>query len=126
MKILGRTFAILAAAFVIVAVAVGFAHSSYAERIRSAMPAHGEFERGHADRPALSGDSAQSGDFRGGSHREGHHGPSLFGIVSLIKNLTIIGITVLLVAIAGRMLWRRQRDVPPGPEPAPPDSSLSG
>ena len=95
MRIIPRTFAILAAAMIVVGITFGFAQSSSAQALTSARPARNA---------ATQGQSA--GGTRGRPHGEfGHEGnrsPSLFGAVEIVKNLVIVGIIVALVALVKR------------------------
>lgn len=121
MKIVLRTLAILAAALLVVAGLTAFGQSSYGQALVSAGP--GGMER---QAPPALADQASDGfttslpsaERRGG---EGH-GPSLFGLVEVGKNLAIIAVSVTLIALGARLLRFGRRDEPgavPPDEPAP-------
>jgi hypothetical protein len=110
MKTVFRTLIILAAALAVVAGLSAFAQSSLGQSFASAS--------GHevGPPPGLADGSAAGQRPEGG---EGH-GPSLFGLVEVGKNLAIIAVSVTLVALGARMLARGRRDEPRPPTPDQP------
>jgi hypothetical protein len=112
MKTVFRTLIILVAALAVVASLNAFAQSSLGQSLASAGAS------GHqgGPPPGLADGSAAGERPEGG---EGH-GPSLFGLVEVGKNLAIIAVSVTLVALGARMLARGRRDEPRPPTPDQP------
>lgn len=96
MKILGRILIILVAALVVVGAATALAGSSSNMQFSERQ----EFIQ---DQPSAG--TADSGETRPRDHfsEEGRDSPSLFGIVSVIQNLVIIGGIVLLITVIRRL-----------------------
>lgn len=110
MKILGRTFIILAAALAVVAVTIGLVGTDTSS-------AGAETEQGmvfQEQGAASTGKTVTTAQVSGRPHEEGHDEASLFGIVSVLQNLVTIGVIVLVVTLGGRAwtalarlsLWR--------------------
>ena len=106
MRILARTLAILAAAFVVAGGVFALAQSSFAQTLFPARPARGAGVEGRPPATADIGPTSNGGAaFRGHEH-EGGRSPSLFGAVEVLKNLVIISIIVAVVSLVQR-IWRR-------------------
>jgi hypothetical protein len=119
MKILLRTLIILAAALVVVGGLYAFAQSPAGQAMRAAGPG------GHEGGPPAGFESrrfegAPGAGFPGGERPggfDGHegrggHGPSLLGLVEVGKNLAIVAVSVILVALGARLLQLGRRDRP--------------
>ena len=112
MKIVLRTLAILAAALLVVAGLTAFGQSSFGQALVTTGPGGMEREAPPALADQASDGSATSlpsAERRGGG--EGH-GPSLFGLVEVGKNLAIIAVSVTLIALGARLLRSGRRDEP--------------
>ncbi len=115
MKLIARTFAILAAALAVVGVAFALNHSSSATaNAQREMPP----EFAQAATTSTSGSStAQPAHDPGGEHNQS---ASLFGLAEVAKNLVIVGVITAVVAGAKR-LFQRRNPRSGGPRPhAPP------
>lgn len=120
MKIIGRIFIILAAAFVVIGAVAAFARTNTAVQLMSGnrggkfadgrFPEGGrsegfnpqEFRDGDADGGLLTGFDA--GEFRRGERP----GSGIFSFMGLIRNLLTIAVIVLLVTMIGRLFFRRK------------------
>lgn len=116
MKIIFRTLAILAAAFVIVGGLYAFSQSSVGQSFTS-TGTHVEGSSPPSTATSSSTDGASSVAPSGSSH--GSEGSSLMGLVSVGKTLGITAAVTALLALGERLLaWgRRKRShvVPPTP-----------
>lgn len=120
MKTVLRTLAILAAALLVVAGLLAFRQSSYGQSLASAGHDRGRFsEEGRAppDVAAQQRDAAAPSGIAGRGGPESH-GPNLFAVVELLKNLAIVAVSVTLIALGSWMLRRGRRD---DPRPVPPE-----
>jgi hypothetical protein len=113
MKLIARTFAILAAALVAAGLTFAVAQSSYASRLFPARAGRGDFAaegrfRGEGAPGAPIGDAATPGGRANGFGREAARGPSLASLGEVLKNLAIIGVIVALVVLTPRALHLRR------------------
>jgi hypothetical protein len=114
MKLLARIAVLLAAALVVVGAMLAFGRSGFAEPLRS--QGHGQeragFERrdmpegGFAGRPEGGFAGRPEGGFAGRPEggRGDRHGPSLFGLAEVAKQLVKIAIIIALVVLGARLL----------------------
>ncbi|NJN19858.1 MAG: hypothetical protein HC822_28285 [Oscillochloris sp.] len=103
MKIVLRTLIILAAALVVVGGLSVFAQTSFGRNMAVAGSDRHEGGRpeGFAGREGFFTSDRADG-FAGHEHSE--HGPSLFGLVEVAKNLAIVAVSVILIALGTRLL----------------------
>lgn len=112
MKLIARTFAILAAALVVAGLTFAVAQSSYARALFPARAGRGEFAaegrlRAQGAPGAPIGNAAARGGRADGFGREAARGPSVAGLGEVLKNLAIIGVIVALVVLTSRALHFR-------------------
>ncbi len=120
MKIIARTFAILAVAALIVGglLALGATTSlaSGGERpdfAAAAQASASATDTASATASGTASDTSSTTSTAAPPHREGGEGASLFGAVEILKNLAIVGVITAIVAGGKRLLGRR----PPAPRP---------
>jgi hypothetical protein len=98
MKLLLRTLIILAVALIVAGATYAIAGQGSGASTGGRFPAQGEFGR--------PGGELRGGDF--GGEPRGGRGGGLFGAVEVLRDLAIIGVIVLVVAPAKRLLTRRK------------------
>ena len=121
MKLIGRTFAILAAALVVVGALMAFSSSSSAAA--GDMPAPPA-----ALQTSASGADASASGASATMRPEHEHGmsntPSLGGIFEVLKNLAIVGVITLIVTLGKRLLGGKRGPGNPGRrQQAPPSAA---
>ncbi len=116
MKLFTRIAVLLAAALVVVGAMLAFGRSGFADTMRSQGhgEARGSFERGGVSEGGLA--ERPEGGFAGRPEggRGDRHGPSLFGLAEVAKQLVKIGIIIALVVLGARLLAtvRGRADLP--------------
>ncbi|HEU5103780.1 MAG TPA: hypothetical protein VFU22_32410 [Roseiflexaceae bacterium] len=109
MRIILRTFAILAAAAVVAGITFGLAQSSGAQSLGPDRPSFDSAAQSQSADGTINADTAGADRVRpGGFEHEGNRSPSLFGAGEIVKDLVIIGIIVALVAFVTRVVRGRQ------------------
>ena len=124
MKTLYRTLAILAAALVIVGALLALSSTSQTTNSNS-MPERSALVQSQANGSAGSGSSEASGAAEPFDHDEAS-GPSLAGMVEVLKNLGVVAVIITIVSQGKRLLsGKRPPDKPARRQTAPRTSAPS-
>ena len=123
MKLIGRTFAILAAALVVVGALLAFSSSSSATGAGGALPAPPA-----ALQTSASGAGASTSEASATMRPEHDHAmsntPSLGGMFEVLKNLAIVGVITLIVVVGKRLFGGKRGPGNPGRrQQAPPSAA---
>jgi hypothetical protein len=119
MKTLYRTFAILAAALVIVGALIAFSSTSSGTS-PSGMPQRNPIVQSQVNSSGASSSSATSGAAEPFEH-DSASGPSLAGLAEVLKNLGLVAVIIAIVSQSKRLLSRkRPPDKPVRRQSAPP------
>ena len=111
MKLIGRTFAILAAALVVVGALLAFSSYSSAATpgVMPAPPAAIQTSGTSTDTTAGAATSGTSAAMRPEHEHGMSNTPSLGGIFEVLKNLAIVGVITLIVTLGKRAFGGKRR-----------------
>jgi len=107
MKTLYRTLAILAAALVIVGALLAISSTSQTTNSSGGIPERSAIVQNKANGAAGSGSSEASGAAEPFEH-DRDSGPSLAGLVEVLKNLGVVAVIITIVSQGKRLLSRKR------------------